>query len=104
MIILGEFDEFGPGFGLPSIKEFISSEPHEYKDTILEYMNAGNGCMASPSFITDVITGERVLRPRVTMHDGVYLWSSSLIYHVEKYNVRLPEEFVRHVLEITQRR
>ena len=104
MIILGQFDEFGPGFGFPSIKEFISPEPFDHKDTIVEYMKAGHGCMASPSFIKDVITGERVLRPRVTMHDGVYLWSSSLIYHVEKYNVRLPEEFIAHVLETTRSR
>ena len=104
MIILGQFDEFGPGFGFPSIKEFISPEPFDHKDTIVEYMKAGHGCMASPSFIKDVITGERVLRPRVTMHDGVYLWSSSLIYHVEKYNVRLPEEFIAHVLDTTRSR
>lgn len=104
MIILGQFDEFGPGLGFPSIKEFISPEPFDHKNTIVEYIKAGHGCMASPIFIKDVITGERVFRPRVTMHDGVYLWSSSLIYHVEKYNVRLPEEFIAHVLERTRSR
>ncbi len=104
MIILGQFDEFGPDFGLPSIMEFISPEPFDYKDIIVEYMKAGQGCMASPGFVKDVITGEQVLRPFVTMHDGVYFWSSSLIYHIEKYNVRLPEAFIAHVLETTRSR
>jgi hypothetical protein len=98
MIILGQFDEFASGMGSPSIKEFISSEPFEHKDAIVAYMKTGHVSMTAPGFITDVITGKQLSRQRSTMHDDVYTWSSSLIYHVETYNVKLPADFVEHVL------
>ena len=32
------------------------------------------------------------------MNDGIYSWSNDLAYYVEKYNLRLPADFVNHVL------
>ena len=31
--------------------------------------------------------------------DNEYVWSDELIYYVEKYNAKLPNEFVNHILK-----
>ena len=37
----------------------------------------------------------------IFMNDGKYSWTSTLIYYVEKYNLRLPLEFEKYVLNVT---
>lgn len=32
------------------------------------------------------------------MDDGEFVWTSEVIYYVEKYNLILPDEFINHVL------
>ena len=32
------------------------------------------------------------------MNDGVYTGFNTLVYYVDKYNLRLPEDFEKHVL------
>ena len=55
--------------------------------------------MVTASRFNDIITGELTNRELVYMDDGEYSWSSKLPYYVEKYNLKLPEDFERHVLE-----
>jgi len=34
------------------------------------------------------------------MNDGKYTWRSDVIYYFEKYNLKLPDEFVKEVLKL----
>ena len=34
-----------------------------------------------------------------TFTDGEYLWTNEEVYHFEKYNLKLNDDFIRHVLE-----
>lgn len=98
MIILGKYDEFSPGMGFPSIKPFLHEKPYSLKSTVLDYLKKGNIHMVTASKPVDIFTGETICYELVYMDDGVYSWSSKLIYYVEKYNLKLPEDFEKHVL------
>ena len=98
MIILGKYEELAPGMGFPSIKKDLQKEPYETKAKILEYLRNGNVHMVTASRIVDVFTGTTVNSELVFMDDGKYSWSSKIPYYVEKYNLRLPEDFERHIL------
>lgn len=98
MIILGKYDELGPGMGFPSIKDDFQKEPYECKEAILDYLRKGKVHMVSPGIIVDAISGENTNRRLVHMNDGVFCWSSKIIYYVEHYNLRLPKEFEEYVL------
>ena len=99
MIILGKYDEFAPNMGFPSIREYLQNEPYKFQEAVLQYLMSGNIHMVTASRFSDVITGELTDRELVYMDDGEYSWSSKLPYYVEKYNLRLPEDFDQHVLE-----
>lgn len=99
MIILGKYDEFAPGMGFPSIREYLQNKPYKSQEAILQYLMSGNIHMVTASRFNDVITGELTDRELVYMDDGKYSWSSKLPYYVEKYNLKLPEDFERYVLK-----
>lgn len=98
MIILGKYEEFAPGMGFPSIKTDLQKEPYASKEKILEYLRNGNVHMVTASRIVDVFTGTTVNSELVFMDDGKYSWSSKIPYYVDKYNLKLPEDFEKHIL------
>lgn len=99
VILLGKYEEFAPNMGFPSIKEHLQDKPYETKAVVLEYLNNGNVHMVTASKIVDVFTGERINSELVYMDDGKYSWSSKLPYYVDKYNLKLPEDFENHILK-----
>ena len=100
--ILFLFDEFGKGMGLPSMKDFFMDEKYEHQDDIVYYMrNYGKPGMAAPMLTRDFFTGEYSGGGLVHFSDGEYAWTSDLPYYVEKYNLKLPDDFIEHVLKMT---
>lgn len=45
-----------------------------------------------------MITGKQVMNRKEICSDGEYGWSSMLPYYVKKYNMRLPKDFEKKVL------
>jgi hypothetical protein len=90
----------------PSMRELMTAHPWEHQGEVLAYLRSGYvlgyvmgggvpdwfdpTCRANPT-----IDG-RVWDGATPMTDGVWLWPAGLIYFVEKYNVRLPQEFIDH--------
>ena len=83
---------------LPKLADLISETPIDHKAEIVNYRNDGEVGLACSALSRDVLTGERLKIRKQTRHDDVYEWNESLAYYVERYNVRLPQEFVDHVL------
>ena len=83
---------------LPKLADQIVDAPIEHKDEIISYLNGGKVGLASSAFSHDVFTGEQLRVREQTRHDGVYEWGEDLAYYVEKYNIRLPQDFVDHIL------
>ena len=78
-----------------SIHQSISSTAHHEEDKILAYLRQGFVILATTHIARDVFSPEGV--PICAPHlltDGVWIWPRTLIYYIEKYHCRLPEEFL----------
>ena len=100
MKIIGQFDEFGPGMGYPSIHGYLHGIPHPHKEQILMHLRNGQVHMVTATRIVDIISGEQTNIELYFMNDGFYSWSSRILYYVDKYNLRLPDDFVDHIMAL----
>ena len=98
MIILGKYDEFAPNMGFPSIKDYLHEESYDSKKAVLGYLRSGTVHMVTASKMVDIFTGETINEEVVFMDDGKYSWSSKLAYYVDRYNLKLPQDFEKHIL------
>ncbi len=80
-------------------KDTISEIADENKSKILNYLKNGRVIAAVPGIMMDVFTkanivgvGEWVVRT-----DGIYEWDTLIIYYYEKYNLKLPKDFLEHI-------
>ncbi len=85
----------------PSLRSFVSDQPHEDEARILQYLQQGVfGCFYPDSGLDrDVLMpGNKVDRQLTCslLTDGVWLWPGVLAYYVARYHVRLDPEFVNH--------
>lgn len=81
------------------IGEYISVVEHDQKSIILQYLKNGMDAGVRCSSVFDYIKKE--YRPR-TIHlytDGEFFWNDEDIYHFEKYNLQLNEEFINKVFQ-----
>ena len=99
MIVLGQYDELAPNMGFPSMRKHMTKEPYESKAAVLQHLRNGDVHMATASKVVDALSGETTNVELVFMDDGKYSWSSKIPYYVEKYNLRLPQDFENHILK-----
>lgn len=71
------------------------------KAAILDYLRKGKVTAASPARIVDVISGEKIGSSLKMLEDDKYAWRSDLIYYFEKYNLKLDDDFIAHVMSKT---
>ena len=93
------FEEFGPGMGFPSMKDFFNDTPYKGQDKVIAYLKRGRKTYSSPSISLDYFTGDRIPGENCGMTDGEYSWHNDLIHYVDKYNLRLPRDFEKKALE-----
>ncbi|HEX5273045.1 MAG TPA: hypothetical protein VFW33_21255 [Gemmataceae bacterium] len=105
---LVHFREFPFGMApAPSMREFMASEPWEHQAEVVAYLRSGHvlGYVMGggvPDWFdptcrrANPIVDGKVEDGATPMTDGVWFWPAALIYFVEKYNVRLPQEFIEH--------
>lgn len=80
------------------LKCCFSVEPVPHKDKILSYMKNAPVVAATTALVTDYITKEQFYKANNPHSDGVFQWYEDEIYHFEKYNLKLNDEFIQHVL------
>ena len=97
-IVIGMYKEIG-GDGYPPIRELLSEAPIEGKVIVSRYLKEQPDVAASPGFMKDEITNERIPGTLLMYSDGVYAWRSEVVFYFDEYNLRLPEEFINHVFE-----
>lgn len=81
-----------------TIREQIMHEEPEDKHKILTYLKSFPADCAAGMSLVDEITGETLESGVEGYEDGQFYWDSREIYHYEKYNIKLDEEFVQYVL------
>jgi len=104
---------------LPSLRDYASDSPGLEEQSLLAYLGQGVVCgiYSDPGLLFDVLhpgrrieplllqQGEqqRTIHPNVILTDGDWLWPGALLYYLEQYHLRLPEDFLRHARQRTWR-
>ncbi|MCR5566495.1 MAG: hypothetical protein K6F61_06555 [Clostridiales bacterium] len=88
---------------LPSIYELVSDTPDDRKELILDYLST-NPAVFCPGIVYDLFDPAAVIGDGSIYRDDKYYWPDYLAAYVEKYNIRLPEEFRNHILKNNQAR
>lgn len=83
-------------------KELISKTEITDKNTLLDYMRKTPETAFTSQPVYDKMTGDKVSDADNMHDDGEYYWFEEDIYHFEKYNIKLSDEFIDHVLRVTK--
>ena len=92
------YKEFVSNEDYPSIQKYLEKEPYPNQGKIAHFLKNGKIEFARLSRVRDIFTGEQIPFEALAMSDGDYFWSNTLAWYVEKYNLRMPEEFERYIL------
>ena len=83
----------------PSIENNLNILTDEQRDRVLKYLNSGHLLLNFVSPTTDPYDQETSL-PLGIYTDGIYVWDTIIIHWVKCYKVRLPDDFLNHVLSL----
>ncbi len=76
---------------------------HPNKQIILEYLkNASFVSSCTTDKVIDCVTNKKTNIQIVAYHDDKYYWDDRYIYHFEKYNFKLNDDFIQYVLNRPQ--
>lgn len=98
MKYIGQYEELIPGRGYEKLLDNCEDRSYPGMGKIIYYLRHGRKDMVAMELAKDVFTGEVIPGGNIGMNDGQYSWCTYLAYYVEKYNLRLPEEFEKHIL------
>lgn len=81
------------------LKQYISTKETDSKYKILEYLY-GNPIILMKNSVKDDILDKDMgaIGTEIWRSDGIYRWSSSLIYYFANYNLKLDDSFLKYVL------
>lgn len=91
---IGLFTEMKVYADSGSIKDNIVDKVDYDKNKIISYMLRQNKIASCPRAAIDCLTGKKIADSFAVYSDGEYDWCDFLIYHIEKYNIKLPKEFI----------
>jgi hypothetical protein len=104
------FQEYPFGIATdPSMRDFMAERPWMNQDKVLEYLRSGHVlALTMGADLTDWCDRPHKANPVINgqteggtmaLTDGEWFWYAGLIHYVERYNLRLPEEFTQHASE-----
>ena len=82
-----------------SIKELIGKSFLE-KQKILQYLKSFEADCAAGMLLIDEITGKETSNSVMGYEDGVYYWDTREIYHFEKYDMELQDDFIEYIMKM----
>ena len=98
MIVIGKYQElYGENYS--PLKEMIGNVAIDKKASVLGYLKNAPVIAVAAAKMVDVISGEAISGELSTQSDGMYAWRSDVSYYFEKYNLKLPDDFIKHVLD-----
>lgn len=86
------------GNDYPPFADCVSKEPIQGKDKIVAYLHRGKAVAAAAGVFRDVFNGESIKGEALWQTDGQYDWRSDTAYYVDRYNLKLPDDFVTHII------
>jgi len=83
--------------GTVDIAQYCSIKSDIYKGYIISYLRGSAHFIDFMGYYCDAFTGQ-IANLGITIYsDGNWVWDDIIIYHYEKYNLQLPEDFTEHV-------
>lgn len=64
------------------------------KSQILRYMKNSKVIAAAPGRMKDAFDGKTIPGEMLAYSDGTYYWGAETIYYFDKYNLKLPDDFI----------
>lgn len=80
-----------------SIKNNIGVKCPIDKNIVLHYLKSGKNAGAVCSMTYDYVMDKRTNVVRDIYTDGTYLWDDAEIYHFDRYDMRLNDDFIQHI-------
>ena len=97
MKYIGYFTEMNLYADSGSAQENIVDKVEYDKKEVIDYLLKQKRIASCPKTTIDCVTGEKIADSFSVYNDGEYEWCDFLIYHIRKYNINLPKEFVEKV-------
>lgn len=89
--------------GWPDITQFIDpSWDADDREFIAGYLSRGVLGRAYMGYSPCRLCGKKD-NGYCELSDGVYVWPEGLVHYVVDHDVRLPQEFVQHAIDLTER-
>ena len=81
------------------LSELKRDVPHPMEQNILHYLNGGHFIAYELGVVKDFLNQQEgiVLLGPYIYTDGTWVWSSDVMYYVEKYHIQLPDDFLAHM-------
>lgn len=98
MIHIGFFSEMHTFCDNGSIRDHIVSSISYDREQMIQYLSSFRKMASCPRNAIDCVTGETIAPSFSIYNDGEFCWGDFLIYHVQKYNLALPQELVKKVM------
>lgn len=94
MIEVGFFSEMKCHSDNGSIIEHLVTKVDYDKEKVIRYLESQKRFAGCPRDAIDCITGE-IISPSFSVYtDDEYSWCDFLIYHIRKYNIKLPKGLI----------
>lgn len=94
MIRIGFFKEMEITEHTGSIFEHLTDKINYDKEKVICYLESQKRFAGCPRDAIDCITGE-IISPSFSVYtDDEYSWCDFLIYHIRKYNIKLPKGLI----------
>lgn len=77
-----------------TIKGYIVESVSYDKSKVVKYLESFKSKAVCPREAIDCVTGKTISNAFRIYEDGEFRWCDFLIYHIEKYNIKLPQELV----------
>ena len=94
-IEIGTFRELNGNDYYPEVESL--KLPAEKKETVLSYLRNAPHIAESPGMAVDAFTKERLHTPISLQGDDIYIWRSDIAYYFEKYDLKLPDDFIEYI-------
>lgn len=82
-----------------ALSGFKIEDNYPYEKNIIEYMKSCEHGLRPFLRVKDELSNEFIPGLPTCYYDDVLKWSSRVPYYMEKYNIRLPEEYENHFLQ-----
>ena len=94
---LGWFSEITDKPYSKKAKEYIVENINYDREKVINYLHSFKREAVCPKYSYDCFTGKQLSTFFECYTDGEYIWCDYLAYHIERYNIGLPLEFIKKI-------